>query len=363
VQVTAARGTNRDSSVVIIATLRDLQWRARRFVIAGLGASVVFAITLVLSGLYASFSSEASRMVDAVDADSWVVQHGVKGVFTSPSIVPEAMVQAVANEPGVQRADPIIVMHASADAGTLLDVATVGYVEGGLGEPHLSKGRLPTGPDELVADVSLKAGLGDQVALAGGRRTVVGLTEHLTVLAGQPVLHLRLQDARALFLGGQPVVSAVLTRGTPERVPLGLDVRTRAETSDDLLRPIKGAIGAIGVTLLLLWVVAAMVVGSVLYLSALERRQDFAVYKATGWSTRSLATGLALQAVLLSTTASLVGVVVAQLLLPLFPLNFSVPVAARALLPVVGLAVGLLASAAGLRKAVGVEPAMAFGGP
>ena len=348
---------------MITVTLRDLQWRARRFVVAGLGASVVFAITLVLSGLYASFNHEASRMVDAIDADAWVVQHGVQGVFTSPSIVPEAAVQAVVKAPGVTRADPIIVMHASADAGTVLDVATIGYTEGGLGQPRLSKGRLPTGPDELVADSSLKAGIGDEVTLAGTRRTVVGLTEHLTVLAGQPVLYLRLQDERDAFLGGQPVVSAVLTRGTPDKVPLGLDVRSRSQTEADLLRPIEGAIGAIGVTLLLLWVVAAMVVGSVLYLSALERRQDFAVYKATGWSTRSLATGLALQAVLLSTTASLVGVLVAQLLLPLFPMNFSVPVAARALLPVVGLAVGLLASAAGLRKAVGVEPAMAFGGP
>jgi putative ABC transport system permease protein len=44
-------------------------------------------------------------------------------------------------------------------------------------------------------------------------------------------------------------------------------------------------------------------------------------------------------------------------------MNFDVPPAARALLPVVGLVVGLVSSAAGLRKAVGVEPAMAFGGP
>jgi putative ABC transport system permease protein len=348
---------------MITATLRDLQWRARRFVVAGLGASVVFAITLVLSGLYASFTSEASRMVDSVGADAWVVQHGVKGVFTSPSIVPAAAAGAVAAEPGVTRADPIIVMHSSADAGTLLDVATIGYTEGGLGEPHLSKGRLPLGPDELVVDSSLRAGIGKQVTLAGRKRTVVGLTEHRTVLAGQPVIYLRLRDSREAFLAGQQVITAVVTKGVPERVPPGLDVRTRSETSSDLLRPIKGAIGAIGVTLLLLWVVAAMVVGSVLYLSALERRQDFAVYKATGWSTRSLAAGLAVQAVLLSTSASVVGLVVAQLLLPLFPLNFTVPVGARALLPVVGVLVGLVASAAGLRKTVGVEPALAFGGP
>lgn len=346
-----------------MATLRDLQWRARRFVIAGMGAALVFALTLVLSGLYESFNHEASRMADVVGADSWVVQSGVKGVFTSPSIVPDVAIGMVASEPGVRHADPIIVMHTSVTADTVVDVATIGFTEGGMGEPHLSKGRLPAGPDELVADSSLKAGIGKQVVVGGRSRTVVGLTDHLTVLAGQPVLYLRLEDERQAFLRGQPVISAVLTRGVPEQVPPGLEVRTRAETVSDIKRPIRAAISTIGATVVMLWVVAAMVIGSVVYLSALERRRDFAVFKATGWSTRTLAGGLALQAVLLSTAASLVGVVVAQLLLPFFPLNFSVPTVARLLLPVVGLVVGFVASAAGLRKAVGVEPAMAFGGP
>ena len=112
----------------------------------------------------------------------------------------------------------------------------------------------------------------------------------------------------------------------------------------------------------LLACVAGLVIGSVVYLSALERSRDFAVYKATGWSTRTLATGLAVQAVLLSTLAALLGLVVAQALLPFFPLTFEVPVSARVMLPVIGVVVGLLASAAGLRKAVGVDPALAFGG-
>jgi putative ABC transport system permease protein len=49
-------------------------------------------------------------------------------------------------------------------------------------------------------------------------------------------------------------------------------------------------------------------------------------------------------------------------MLPAFPLEFAVPVSARLLLPAVGVAVGLLASAVGLRRAVGVQPALAFGG-
>jgi putative ABC transport system permease protein len=347
---------------VLLTTLRDLQWRARRFLIAGAGAAVVFALTLVLAGLVSSFTSEASRVVDAVGADSWVVRDGVDGVFTTPSVVPASVAAQVAKEPGVRRADPIVVLHHTLHFRGVQDVNLVGYVDGGLGEPRLRSGRLPRTASEVVVDASAGAGLGQRVALAGRQLTVVGLTQGLTMNAGQPLVHLRLADAQDLLVSGARVATAVVTEGVPERLPDGYVVRSRERTRSDLLRPIRGALSSLQLTLALLWCVAALVIGSVVYLSALERGRDFAVYKATGWSTCSLAAGLALEAVLLSTSAALLGLVVAQALLPLFPLTFQVPMSARVLLPVVGGLVGLLASAAGLRRAVGVDPALAFGG-
>jgi putative ABC transport system permease protein len=58
-----------------------------------------------------------------------------------------------------------------------------------------------------------------------------------------------------------------------------------------------------------------------------------------------------------------VGVIFAQLLAPMFPMTVVVPAGAYLALPVVALVIGLLASAAGLRRAVSVDPALAFGGP
>jgi putative ABC transport system permease protein len=342
---------------VITVTLRDLQWRARRFVVAGLGAAMVFALTLVLAGLESSFSTESRRVVDAIGADTWLVQSGVESVFASASVVPESAARAVA-------ADPLWVSHHSVRVGgALQDVELIGYAPGGLGQPALAEGRLPTGPTEIVADSALGVPVGRVLRVAGHEVRVVGRTDGLTINAGQALLFARLHDVQQLLAKGAPVVSALVMQGVPDKVPAGLAVRSREQTRQDLLRPLTGAISSLKAMLVLLWLVAAMVIGSVVYLSALERRRDFAVYKATGWSTRSLAVGLALQAALLATAAALVGVVVAQLLLPLFPMNFDVPPVARALLPVVGLVVGLVSSAAGLRKAVGVEPAMAFGGP
>ena len=348
---------------MLLTCLRDLQWRARRFLIAGLGASVVFALTLVLSGLTSSFHAEATRVVDAVGADTWVVPQGVDGVFTTISIVPTSLAAEVAKEPGVSRADPIVVLHHTVHHHGVRDVNLIGYAAGGLGQPPLRSGRLPQARDEVVVDDALGAGKGETFGLAGRTVTVVGLVHGLTINAGQPLVFLRLSDAQQLLVKGAPVANAVVTRGTPTRLPAGYAARDRQQTRESLLRPLKGALDSLHLTLLLLWGVAALVIGSVVYLSALERVRDFAVYKATGWSTRDLALGLALQSGLLSTAAALLGLVLAQGALPLFPLTFQVPLSARLLLPAVGLGVGLLASAAGLRRAVGVEPALAFGGP
>ena len=86
----------------------------------------------------------------------------------------------------------------------------------------------------------------------------------------------------------------------------------------------------------LLWVVAALIVGSVIYLSALERTRDFAVLKAVGVSTRSVLAGLCLQAVIVAVVAAVLGGLVSLVLGPLFPMRVVVPTSAFLLLPVVG---------------------------
>jgi putative ABC transport system permease protein len=95
----------------------------------------------------------------------------------------------------------------------------------------------------------------------------------------------------------------------------------------------------------------------------LERVRDFAVFKAVGVASRSVMGGLALQAVLVAVVAAIMGGLLSFVLAPLFPLNVAVPTSSLALLPLVGILVGLAASVAGLRRAVGVDPALAFGGP
>ena len=67
-------------------------------------------------------------------------------------------------------------------------------------------------------------------------------------------------------------------------------------------------------------------------------------------------------AVYLALVAALFGAIFALLLAPNFPMPAEIPVSSYVILPVVAIIVGLLASLAGLRRAVTVSPALAFGG-
>ena len=134
------------------------------------------------------------------------------------------------------------------------------------------------------------------------------------------------------------------------------------DVKDDVLRPLKAARSSISFVRLLLWLVAAIVVGSVLYLQALERTRDFAVFKATGTSTAAIGVGLALQAVALSLAAAVLAAILATVLAPLFPLDVEIPSSGYLLLPVVTVVVGLLACSIALRRTARIDPATAFGG-
>ena len=137
---------------------------------------------------------------------------------------------------------------------------------------------------------------------------------------------------------------------------------SNAQVISDLRRPLKKATGTITFINILLWIVAAGIVGSVLYLQVLERTGDFAVFKATGVTNRSLVVGLAFQAVVLAICSAIAALLLSFIIGPLLPMTVEVPLSGYIALPIVAIIVGLLSSLFGLRRAVAVDPALAFGG-
>lgn len=345
---------------MLIAALRDLQWRKRRFVIAIVGTGLVFAMTLVLTGLAYGFKVEATRTVDSLGLDGFLVKTGATGPFLGSSAFPATKLQVQ----DVDIAVPLVYGSATTpDGDSARSVNIFGAPERGPGIPAMESGRPPTEPHEAAVSSTMHRSIGDTVEVGTRNLQVVGIVDDSTALAGQPNVFLTVTGAQKLLFSGQSLISSIGVKGMPERAPSGFKLIDRAGAIDDLLRALTGARQAMTLMAGLLWVVAALIVGSMIYMSALERTRDFAVFKAVGVPTRSILSGLAMQAVIVAVLAALLGGVLSVLLGPLFPMRVDIPRAAFLLLPVVAITIGVLASLAGLRRAVTVDPALAFGGP
>lgn len=344
--------------------VRDLQWRRRRFVIAIAATALVFGLTLLMAGASDALHAEVDHISDVVGADSWLVAAGTPGPFTTATAIPVARANDALRLPGVRAADPVVLLHtATRRPAGLKDVNVVGHTLGGLGSPPVSSGRAVRADGEVVADTRLRVAIGDRVTLSHESFRVVGLARGVTYYFGTPTLFVSLSDAQKVAFFGQPLAMGIAMRGIPTAgVPEGLRVVTDHAARVDLARTLKNGSQTIDLINALLWVVAAGIIASIVYLSALERVRDFAVLKATGASSASLYAGLALQAFVLSVAAALVGVIVARAIKPGFPFPIELKATGLLQLAVVAIVISLLSSLAGLRRAVKVDPALAFGG-
>ena len=342
--------------------LRDLQWRRLRFAIAVVATALVFALGLLMSGVSASFDNEIDRTVDSFHADAWLVRAQSFGPFTGPATIDEGRAAAAARVPGVRQADPVAVLRASTSTPTRRNVNLLGVVPGGVGSPAGAQGAMLAAGNVAVVDASLGLAKGARLDLNGERFRVGAVTQGRTFFAGIPTVVVSLRAAQRLGLDGKPLATAIVTRGRPLVAPRGLAVLDGEDVKSDLARPVHQAKQTIGLIRLLLWVVAAGIIGAIVYLSALERTQDFAALKAIGVSTRDLLAGLVLQAVLLSILSAILAVGLEQAIAPAVAMSVEVSALTFVTLPLVAMAVGVVASAVALRRAVAVDPALAFAG-
>lgn len=321
-----------------------------------MGAALVFGLSVTMSGLAAGFDREAERTVAIGGADHWTVDEGSAGPFTGSIGIPREMIDVAAAQEGVTAASGVLVAPVALnDAGTPTLLNLIGVQPGRLGAPSPL-----TAPNEAVVDEQLGHSVGDTISLIGLEFEVVDVVRS-SMLAGAPNVYLQLEVAQALAVDGQDLVSAVLTTGVAPEID-GLRALTAEEAIDNALLRLVNAKSTIALVRTILWIVAALVIGSVLYLNAQERTRDFAVFKATGATTTSIVIGLAVQAVAIAAVASVLAIIIGMILGPVMPMSVETPTSAYVLLPIVVLAVSLLGSIAGARRAATVPPAVAFGG-
>jgi putative ABC transport system permease protein len=202
--------------------------------------------------------------------------------------------------------------------------------------------------------------VGDTLTLGGKQLTVVGTLHDSTMLGGIPNLFVGLNDLQDIAYKGAPVISSVAVRGTPDNLPVGLKLLNRSDAHRDLVRPVGSAKSTIFSMSLLLWIVTGCIVGSVIYISALERQRDFAVFKAIGIATRWIMGGLVFQATTIAVVSSAASIGLAHLLAPRMSIPVTIPLFDIVLIPVLAVIVSVLATFVGASRAVRVDPALAF---
>ncbi len=344
---------------MILLTFRDLVYRRTRFIVVTLLAAVVFALLFVMIGLVEQFNAEPVDTVAAIGADSWVIPEGITGPFTALSAAPAQAIDAIEAD---TKSAVVVSRSNLLDDGEPVDVILFGHEVGGLGTPSLVAGRAVAESGELVVDETAGLEVGQQVTIGGMDLTVVGETENITMLAGTPMAFVALADAQNIVFRSTELIGAVLVDGEIGAIPAGAKVLTAEEVATDALRPLDASISSIDLVRLLLWGVAAVIIGAVVYLSALERQRDFAVLKAVGAPNSALLGSLGLQAVLVSLAAVAIASIIQLFLVPSFPLPVRVPARAFWQVPLLAVIMALVAGGVGMRKVLRSDPSEAFSG-
>lgn len=218
-----------------------------------------------------------------------------------------------------------------------------------------------SGVDQAVVDSKVHASVGSTLELGGRPYEVVGIVDGRTMDGGIPIVYMPLSTVQRAVTGGRPLITAVATTGTPTRVPAGLVVLTPSAVVTDTVTALGSAVSSIDNTRSLMWVIAAAIVASMLYVAALERKRDFAVLKALGSSSGALFLSLVLEAVVVTLLAAVLAEILSLFMAPLFAQPIDITPDARIVLPLIAVVVGVIASISALRRVTGADPATAFG--
>ena len=349
---------------MVAVTLADLAYRYRQFLIAVLGAGVVMAMALLMAGLAEGFTVETTNTVGGVGADRWVLAVNSGGRIAAVDVFPQSDVGRIASTPGVVRADPLALLPQEVllVGGQRQTVNVMGVRIGGLGDPGVTSGRSLGRNNQVVVDRTLGIPNGDSVRMGTTMFRVVGQVDGRTLLGGGSMVYMPIRDAQILTLGGRPLVTSVVTRGVPARVPPGLEVLTNQQVEHNTLEALGSGVSSINNSKILMWLIAGIIIAALLYVSALQRVRDFAVLKALGSSSGALLGSLAMEAVVVALAAAAFGAVISHFMGGVFQQPVAIPDSAYYSLPVIAVVVGLLSSLVALRQATGADPAAAFGG-
>lgn len=396
--------------------IRDINYHRGQFVLTCLGVGLLLTIVMSMSGIYRGLVVEALVLIRGANADLWVVQRDTRGPFAEQSRLPEDVRYRIAVMPGVREASPYVFYTIQRQRqNKQLRIAVVGYdLHTGIGGPtQLVAGRaIQQKRYEMVADQKLGLELGETIRLGLHDYTVVGLTRGMVGSGGDPVAFFSLADAQeiqfvkdnwairnarerakdaySLALPTQPTISlelakqfadnpdqhtinAVLVRLDPLADPvrvakaIGRWEYFTAYTNDEqsqlvLQGNVAKARKQLGLFRALLVIIATVIIAQIIYTMTLDKLKPIALLKLIGAPNRTVIGLILEQSLSLGVIAFGISVVLGNLTFDKWPRLVVVEIGDQLALLGIVIAICVLASAMGIRRALRVEAGAALTG-
>jgi putative ABC transport system permease protein len=273
--------------------LRNIVHDRLRFLL-GIGGIAFSAFLMIFQGsLLAGFERAASRVIDSIDADIWVMPRGVQALDFAPPLRAGywGVVKGVAGVGSVHEVAAGLAFWQRPN-GTRKTVVVVGT----------ESGMAPVLPESVMVDASDLhtlglTGLPVEIEINSHRRRVERSVSGFGSFLGSPYIFGKLTDAReALGLGEQGAMFLVLRVDGRSLAATQAELRERLPELDVLNKNEfsarakwywtmeTGAGGALLTAALLGFVVGVLIVSQIVYATTMENIEEFATLKALGAS-------------------------------------------------------------------------------
>jgi putative ABC transport system permease protein len=206
--------------------IKDIRHNFGRFALTTVGIGLLLMIVMGMGGIYRGLIWEATLLVDNIGADLWVVQGSTRGPFAEISRVPanlEDRVRAVPGVAGARRFVSHTIQREHRGQTLRMVVQGLSWPEDRGDWVKLISGRpLRKAHYEMIADRSLKLGLGEKLKLGKDVYQVVGITSGMVGTGGDGLCFVTTSDAEAIQFDLPGEVSRLERQSR----------RTRAEAQD-----------------------------------------------------------------------------------------------------------------------------------
>ncbi len=375
--------------------LKDMRYRRTRVILTSVGITVLVSLILLLGGIMHGMRIQAQQYVKSTGADIWISAEGSGGAFIGFSLLIEENMAPLNASQDLEKGSVSPLIFAQARPlirGKSTKAIIVGYMADKLGGPTgVIEGKMfqsskfedyrpedPV-PDEVIVDEKMGIQIGEQITIGTDTLRVVGKTKSLMFVLDTPLLFMDIRVAQKVLLGNYPRVNMMIAKSKPSVIPGktnqaatisanldasdAIEARTVKQTLDDIIgyyvdEPMK----AVQFLRVMLWIASGLLIGMITYVTMLEKTQEIGVLKAIGGSNQYVMSLLLKQVAIISVIGVSLGFCLSYIFAAAAPIFVAINFTESIIVAVISIIVCCGSGYLAARRAIGVDPMIAFRG-